>query len=35
VLAAGLRPRNIRVTSIATGSVETQGLHATGVIGPN
>ena|SRR5262245_4580062 len=35
VLAAGLGPRNIRVNSIAPGSVETQGLHATGVIGSN
>jgi NAD(P)-dependent dehydrogenase (short-subunit alcohol dehydrogenase family) len=33
VLAAELGPRNIRVNSIARGSVETEGLHATGVIG--
>src|SRR5262245_29964369 len=31
VLAAELDPRNIRVNSIAPGSVETEGLHATGV----
>jgi enoyl-[acyl-carrier-protein] reductase (NADH) len=35
VLAAGPGPRNIRVNSIAPGSVEIEGLHATGVIGPN
>src|SRR4029434_3642071 len=35
VLAAGLSPRNIRVNSISPGSVETEGLHATGVIVPN
>jgi hypothetical protein len=33
VLAAELGPRNIRLNSIARGSVETEGLHATGVIG--
>src|SRR5262245_35177254 len=33
VLAAELGPRDIRVNSIAPGSVETEGLHATGVIG--
>src|SRR5262245_66356164 len=33
VLAAGPGPPNIRVNSIAPGSVETEGLHATGVIG--
>ena len=35
VLAAELGPRNIRVNSIAPGSVKTERLHATGVIGPN
>lgn len=33
VLAAELGPRNIRVNAIAPGSVETEGLHASGVIG--
>lgn len=33
VLAAELGPRNIRVNAIAPGSVETEGLHAAGVIG--
>ena len=33
VLAAELGPRNIRVNSIAPGSVEAEGLHTTGVIG--